>query len=507
MFNKTNGRASNGRSFSRDGGEREGGRKTDDRRSKSFGGEKKREFVKKDSYGFGGSRVKREDSRDSRASFTSAPKKSYGNSFGSNSESKPRSIFGRPERSERSGGFGSGEKRSFGGRSSGSSRGGFGRGGGRGGGRKNSVFNDISKFINKSNVKEVKNTETTYIPENSFASLNIDEKLKNNILENGYLNPTMIQDKSVLSILAGKDLVGIANTGTGKTAAFLIPLINKALQNRKEMVIILAPTRELAVQIDNEFKKFSKGLKMWSICAVGGMPIFNQIKDFKYDHNFVIGTPGRLKDLIDRGVLNIKEFNTIVLDESDRMLDMGFVDDMKFLMNEMPKGHQTIFFSATVSPTVNGIIKQYLVDPVSIYVKTRDTAESIDQDVIYTIGKEKMNVLHELLLNPEFEKVIIFGKTKSGVDRIQKQLKELGHGVIAIHGDKRPRERNFALKSFKENNAQVLIATDVAARGLDIPNVSHVINYDLPSTYEDYIHRIGRTGRAGKIGKALTFVE
>jgi superfamily II DNA/RNA helicase len=448
MFTKTNTRTSNGRSSDRSG----------------RGGEfKKSEF--------------RTRSNDSRGKF--GDKKTESRGFG-----------------------GSRAPRSFGG-----GRRNRGFSGGRGGGRKNSVFNDITKFINKSNVKEVRPIEEAYVPENTFESLNIDERLKKAILDGGYTNPTLIQDKSIPNILEGRDLVGIANTGTGKTASFLIPLIDKALKNKKEMVIILAPTRELAVQIDAEFKKFAKGLKMWSICAVGGMPIYNQIKDFRFEHNFVIGTPGRLKDLMYRGVLNIKEFKTIVLDESDRMLDMGFVEDMKLLMREMPRPHQTLFFSATVSPEVNKIIKDFLVDPVSVLVKTRDTAESIDQDVVYVKGKEKLNVLHDLLGNPEFEKVIIFGKTKSGVDRLDRHLKELGHNVISIHGDKRPRERNFAIKSFKDNHATILIATDVAARGLDIPNVSHVINYDLPSTYEDYIHRIGRTGRAGKIGKALTFMD
>ncbi len=389
----------------------------------------------------------------------------------------------------------------------GSRIGGRNRFAGRRGGKKRSVFNDITKFINKSNAKEIKEVEEVYIPENTFENLKIDERLKKNILESGYTTPTLIQDKSINNILDGRDMVGIANTGTGKTAAFLLPLIDKVLKNKKEMVIILAPTRELAVQIDNEFKKFTKGLKLWSISAVGGMPIYNQIKDFKYEHNFVIGTPGRLKDLINRGVLNIKEFKTIVLDESDRMLDMGFVDDMKFLMNEMSKPHQTLFFSATTNPSVNKIIKEFLVNPVFVEVKTRDTAATIEQDVVYLNGKNKINILHDLLLGDDFEKVIIFGETKIGVDRIEKHLKILGHNAIAIHGDKRPRERNFALKSFKDNKAKILIATDVAARGLDVPNVSHVINYDLPSTYEDYIHRIGRTGRGGKLGKAFTFVE
>ena len=375
------------------------------------------------------------------------------------------------------------------------------------GGKKRSVFNDITKFINKSNTKDISLVEEKYIPENTFESLKIDERLKKNILESGYTAPTLIQDKSINSILAGHDLVGIANTGTGKTAAFLLPLIDKVLKNKNEMVIILAPTRELAVQINNEFKKFVKGLKLWSVCAVGGVPIYHQLKEFRLAHNFVIGTPGRLKDLIDRGVINIKEFETIVLDESDRMLDMGFVEDMKFLMSEMPKPHQTLFFSATTNNSIDKIIKKFLVDPVFVEVKTRDTAATIEQDVVYINGREKITVLHDFLQRDDLEKVIIFGETKSGVDRIQKRLKDLGHNSIAIHGDKRPRERNFALKSFKENKAKILIATDVAARGLDVPNVSHVINYDLPSTYEDYIHRIGRTGRGGKLGKAFTFVE
>ncbi|MEN9338631.1 MAG: hypothetical protein RI945_356 [Candidatus Parcubacteria bacterium] len=502
MFKTTNSRGNRDNSSSRSrGGDR--GKKSFEKRANTFSSGRPT-FRKDADY------KNKENFSKSRSTERGGERKS---NFKSDSPSKSRSLetksFGGGSRSfhgnRSSGGFSSAGRFSSarsGGRNFGGSR-----GGGRSGGRKNSVFNDITKFINKSNTKEVRAVEEVYIPENSFEILNIDARLKKTILESGYSNPTLIQDKSIPSILEGRDLVGIANTGTGKTAAFLIPLIDKVLKNKREMVIILAPTRELAVQIDSEFKKFAKGLKVWGVLAVGGMPIYNQIKDFKYDHNFVVGTPGRIKDLIDRGVLDIKEFETIVLDESDRMLDMGFVDDMKFLMKEMPKVHQTLFFSATVSGEVNKIIKDFLVDPVSISVKTRDTAELVDQDVIRVHGKEKLNVLHELLLEKEFDKVIIFVKTKIGVDRLQKHLKELGHSVIAIHGDKRPRERNFAIKSFKDNHSTVLIATDVAARGLDIPNVSHVINYDLPSTYEDYIHRIGRTGRAGKVGKALTFVE
>jgi len=393
-------------------------------------------------------------------------------------------------------------------RSSGSGSSGFrGRSVIRGGrsGMRDKKFNDLSKFINKAKPENI--SEVKFVAKNTFSNFNIDEKLKKNILEANYEMPTQIQDEAIPYILQGRDLVGIANTGTGKTAAFLIPLIDKVLKNRKEMIIILAPTRELAVQIDHEFKKFSQGLRVWSISCVGGASIYNQIKDFKYDHNFVIGTPGRVKDLMERKVLNIQEFTNIVLDESDRMLDMGFAPDMKYIMKEMPRPHQTLFFSATVSPEVSKIVREFLVDPVSVSVKTRDTCASIDQDVVRIGTKNKIDVLHDLLSTSEFQKTIIFGKTKFGVDRLHKALKDLGHNVESIHGDKRPRERNNALSSFKNNYSKILIATDVAARGLDIPNVSHVINYELPQTYEDYIHRIGRTGRAGKTGKALTFVE
>jgi len=211
--------------------------------------------------------------------------------------------------------------------------------------------------------------------------------------------------------------------------------------------------------------------------------------------------------LVDRGNIQLDRFQTIVLDESDRMLDMGFINDMRFLVKSMPKEKQTLFFSATISPDINKIIKEFLNDPVSISVKTRDTAHSVDQDVVYVKNGPKLEILHNLLSKPEFNKVLIFGRTKHGVENLSNMLVSRGFKAESIHGDKNHTQRQRALNQFKDNKSQILVATDVAARGLDIPNVSHVINYELPSTYEDYIHRIGRTGRGGKTGKALTFVE
>jgi superfamily II DNA/RNA helicase len=269
----------------------------------------------------------------------------------------------------------------------------------------------------------------------------------------------------------------------------------------------MAPTRELAIQIDEELKTFIKGLKIFSVCCVGGAYIGKQISELRYFNNFIIGTPGRLKDLIERRSLNLSKCNNLVLDEADRMLDMGFINDMKYVMGLMPKERQTLFFSATLDPEIERIINDFLKNPVRISVKTRDTAKSIDQDVVRVSGAHKLDVLHELLVQPEFSKVLIFGRTKHGVEKLTNMLADRGFKAVSIHGDKAHAQRQRALKLFKDNTVQMMVATDVAARGLDIPNVSHVINYDLPETYEDYVHRIGRTGRADKTGKALTFVD
>lgn len=363
---------------------------------------------------------------------------------------------------------------------------------------------DINRFINKVTVVE---EVEVYKPIHKFQDFLIDERLKANITAKGYVSPSPIQDRAIPQVLLGGDVVGIANTGTGKTAAFLIPLIHKILQNPKEQVMVIVPTRELAIQIDVELKQFIAGMKIFSVCCVGGAPIGKQINDLRYQYNFIIGTPGRIKDLIDRKMIILSEFNTVVLDEADRMLDMGFVNDMRAIMGGMQKGHQTLFFSATLSPDIERLIGEFLRQPTRISVKTSDTSKNVEQDIVRVKGGDKLDTLHDLLNQKELSKVLIFGRTKHGVEKLSQVLTQRGFKSESIHGDKNHARRQQALRLFRDNRVQILVATDVAARGLDIPDVTHVINYDIPATHDDYVHRIGRTGRAGKRGKALTFVD
>ena len=366
---------------------------------------------------------------------------------------------------------------------------------------------DLSKLINKASAPE---EVEAYVPEHAFAGFAIDERLKANIIGKGYVTPTPIQDQSIPHILQGHDVVGLANTGTGKTAAFLIPLIDKVLKFRAlgqtERVLIMVPTRELAIQIEQEFFGFAKGLQLNSVTIVGGANINPQIRVLRRNPAFVIGTPGRLKDVMERKELDLSDFSTVVLDEADRMLDMGFINDMRFIMDFMRPQRHTLFFSATLSRDIEKLIGEFLKDPIRVTVKTRETSHTIDQDVVRVPTAQKFEKLVEILSAPEMERVLVFGRTKHGVERIAKDLRQRGIKAESIHGNKTHGARQKALTLFKQSHVNVLVATDVAARGLDISGVTHVINFDLPSTYEDYTHRIGRTGRAGKGGKALTFI-
>lgn len=363
---------------------------------------------------------------------------------------------------------------------------------------------DPSRFINKAVITE---EVEHFVPEHQFTDFAIEDELKRAVVSKGYVTPTPIQDRAIPHVLKGLDVVGIANTGTGKTAAFLIPLIDKVRRDPKAQVLVVVPTRELAIQIESELKGFTKTMKIFSVVCVGGASIGPQMQALRYRNQFVIGTPGRLKDLIERNKIRLSDYGTIVLDEADRMLDMGFINDMRYVMKGMPTPRHTLFFSATLSREIEGLISEFLHEPVRISVKTGDTSKNVDQDVVRVKGAEKVDVLHDLLNNKEFNKVLVFGRTKHGVERLAKTLSERGFKAESIHGNKNHSQRQRALNAFKDNKVQVLVATDVAARGLDIKDVSHVINYDLPTTYDDYVHRIGRAGRAGKKGKALTFVE
>ncbi len=364
---------------------------------------------------------------------------------------------------------------------------------------------DIARFINKSVVTE---TVEAFVPQHRFSDFPIEQRLKDAIIRKGYTEPTPIQDRTIAHILRKADVVGIANTGTGKTAAFLIPLINKILVQQRERVLIIVPTRELAVQIAEELNGFARHLNVRGTVCVGGTGIGRQIQELRARPHFVIGTPGRLKDLLERKVLNLSEFRTAVLDEADRMLDMGFIKDMRRILSLLPTPRHTLFFSATISLEIKKLVGEFLTNPIEISVKTGDTAASVEQDIVrIPPGQTKLDVLQKLLTQPEFNKVLIFGRTKHGVEKLSKILISQGFRAESIHGNKLQGRRQKALDSFKRAQVQILVATDVAARGLDIDSVSHVINYDLPASHEDYIHRIGRTGRAGKRGKALTFIE
>jgi len=363
---------------------------------------------------------------------------------------------------------------------------------------------DISKFIQKGIPLE---EEIAYIPAHQFTDFEVDNRIKNNVVRKGYYEPTPIQDKIIPLILKGKDVVGIANTGTGKTAAFLIPMINKTLLNKSNKCIIIVPTRELAFQIEKEFKDFAGGLGLFSILCIGGTSMNDQMRNLRRNNDFVVGTPGRIKDLVQRNAINMGRFQTIVLDEADRMLDMGFINDMQFLMEKMPEQKQVLLFSATIPDEIERLSRKFLKDPVKVSVKVRESLANISQDIVKVGSNEnKLEVLCSLLKKEEFKKVLIFGRTKHGVEKLSKLLVQKGFRAESIHGNKTQSRRKKAMDFFKGNQGKILVATDVAARGLDIDNVSHVINYDIPATYDDYIHRIGRTGRGKKRGEAVTFV-
>ncbi len=362
---------------------------------------------------------------------------------------------------------------------------------------------DPSQFINTHPVDVVKEE---YVPKHRFDEFGLDHHLTTTITKMGITTPTPIQDQVIPEILNGKDVIGLAETGTGKTAAFLVPLIEKALHDNSRQVLIMAPTRELAIQINEEFRTLARGFKLFSTVCVGGMNIRPQIISLKRTNHFIIGTPGRLLDLMERRHFDARKITAVVLDEADRMLDMGFINDMRSILGAVPRERETHFFSATMSREAEALVNDFMNRPVTISVKKRDTANSIEQDVVAYEHHSKFEKLLSLFENPVFERVIIFGSMKHSVEELANELSKHGVRAESIHGNKNHGQRQRALLTFKEGKVRVLVATDVAARGIHVDNVSHVINYDLPNTFEDYIHRIGRTGRGDKRGKALTFI-
>ncbi len=354
---------------------------------------------------------------------------------------------------------------------------------------------------------EEQTASSAYVPKNTFSDFLIEEQIKKNIADKGYTTPTPVQDEAIPFLLEGRDIIATANTGTGKTAAFLIPLVNNVLTKKTDRVLIITPTRELADQIRGELKFFTNHTGFSSALCIGGSNINEQIRDLRKNPEFVIGTPGRLLDLENNRIINFNKFNSIVLDEVDTMLDMGFINDIKYIISKLPVKRHSLFFSATISKALKDVMNVFLRNPVSINVKTRQSAENVNQTVIKVGQKNKVDLLHDLLIKPDFKKVILFLRTKRSADKLSMALRDRGFMVATMHGDKTQAQRKRALQLFKENKIRILLATDVVARGIDIDDVSHVINFDMPQTHEDYIHRIGRTGRADKAGQAITFVD
>lgn len=362
---------------------------------------------------------------------------------------------------------------------------------------------DPSRFIRAARPVTIE----AYEPENMFVDFEIAQLLKDNLARIGFERPTPIQDKTIALALEGQDVVGIANTGTGKTAAFALPVLHQLINNPGARALIMAPTRELAQQIEDECRALGRGAGFYGALLIGGTSMGAQLRDLRQDPRIVIGTPGRIKDHIERGTLRLQDFQIAVLDEVDRMLDMGFINDIRFILDALHPERQSFFFSATLDRKIKELISGFLRDPQTISVKTSETSDNVNQDVVrYGHPSEKIEKLHDILNEETVAKVIIFDETQRSVERLFEDLRDRGFEVDAIHGGKNQAQRQRAMNRFKRNDVTILVATDVAARGIDVNDVTHVINYSTPQSYEDYVHRIGRAGRAGRTGFALTFV-
>lgn len=377
-------------------------------------------------------------------------------------------------------------------------------------GRKTSGKRPASTINPKLLIK--KSTQTTvkpFVALRNFEELNLHHQLSKNISDKGYDKPTEIQDKSIDLLLQGKNLIGIAATGTGKTAAFLVPMIQQMLNHSQHTALVIVPTRELAQQVLEEFKSLTRGMNLLSACFIGGTNIGKDISQTKRKLRLIVGTPGRLNDLMNRNALRIGRTTSLVLDEFDRMLDMGFIRDVQRLVSAMHNRKQTMLFSATIDNTQENLIRQIVHNPVRVAVSNgTKSSDNVDQDII-RVGRDenKFDVLLNLVNEASFEKVLLFAETKRTVDKLNKQLAKSGIKSDVIHGNKSQNYRTKAIAQFKSGKTKILVATDVAARGIDIKGITHVINYQLPQTMDSYIHRIGRTGRAETTGTAYTFVN
>jgi len=342
-----------------------------------------------------------------------------------------------------------------------------------------------------------------------FGDLEIHADVARAIDDLGWMGPTPVQDQAVKILQQGRDLLAQAQTGTGKTAAFAIPILERVEQGAKRpQAIVIVPTRELAVQVTREFGALGRYRDAHEVAIYGGVSYTPQDRALKRGVGVVVGTPGRLLDHIERGTLDLRGIEIVILDEADRLLDMGFAPDVRRLLRRMPKERQTALFSATLSWEVRDLAATFMRDAVSIAIDPeRQTIETVEQLWVEVLEEDKVRALEELLGRTEFDQVLVFRHTKRGVDDLVRQLQRRGRKAEAIHGDLSQRERERTLEAFKSGQIPIMVATNVAARGLQIDDISHVVNYDLPEDPETFTHRIGRTGRMGKSGVAVTFVS
>lgn len=343
----------------------------------------------------------------------------------------------------------------------------------------------------------------------TFADLKLCAPLEKAVHNAGYITPTPIQEQAIPVVMTGQDVFGIAQTGTGKTAAFSLPILHRLFNEGPvkfgPRVLILAPTRELAIQINENIMTYAKGMRIRTVVLLGGVSIRPQIDNIRRGVDIVIATPGRLLDVIEHRALRLDKVHTLVLDEADRMLDMGFMPSIKQIMKLVPEQRQTLFFSATLPNEIRSLANTILTNPVNVSVTPeKPTTEKVDQRLYFVERDHKRALLAHLLKEDLEGSVLVFTRTKRGADRVARDLEKVGMRVAAIHGDKSQMARQRALQDFKNGRMRVLVATDIAARGIDISSLPYVVNYDVPESPETYVHRIGRTGRAGNIGVALT---
>lgn len=346
----------------------------------------------------------------------------------------------------------------------------------------------------------------------SFSELNLAQPIFRAIVAEGYERPTPIQAAAIPHLLSGRDLIGCAQTGTGKTAAFALPILHRLQATRKKTpprsarVLVLTPTRELAAQVSESFRTYGRYLNITQALVFGGVGYAPQVKSLSHGTDVLVATPGRLLDLINKKQAVLSGVETFVLDEADRMLDMGFLPDIKRIIATLPKSRQTLLFSATMAPEILRLAEGILNDPVNVAVTPpASTVEAVEERILFVDEGNKRALLTELLRSPDIDRALVFTRTKHGADRLVRQLGQCSVNAKAIHGNKSQGARTAALDSFKNGHCRVLVATDIAARGIDVDDITHVINYDLPNEPQSYIHRIGRTARAGASGIAISF--